>query len=97
LEINVHEDSRVVDIWLTREERDDQGLQERMKSLYRDYSERHYMVAVFLSGDQDLAEETGALLCYNRRRLAELEVQREKEQADLEDGPEEIHGMVMTM
>ena len=35
-------------------------------------------VAVFYSGSQDLAEETGALLRYNRRRSAERAVQREK-------------------
>jgi len=97
LEINVHEDSRVVDVWLTGEERDNQELRERMKPLYRNFSERHYTVAVFLSGGQDLAGETSALLCYNRRRLAELEVQREKEQAALGDKPEEIRGTVMTM
>lgn len=90
MEINVHDDSKLVDIWLTRAERNDEQFQERMKPLYQDFAEKHYTVAVFLSGDLNLEEETGELLCYNRKRLAELEVQREKEQ-------EEMCGMTMTM
>lgn len=82
MEINVHDDTKMVDIWLTREERDNQEIQERMKPIYRDFSEKKYTVAVFLSGDQELLEETSALLCYNRRRIAELEIQREKHEPE---------------
>ncbi|WP_325199549.1 hypothetical protein [Oscillibacter sp.] len=35
-------------------------------------------MAVFCSGQQDLAEETSALLLYNRRRSAERAVQQRK-------------------
>lgn len=82
MEINVHDDTKMVDIWLTREERDNQEIQERMKPIYRDFSEKKYTVAVFLSGDQELLEETSALLCYNRRRIAELEIQQEKHEPE---------------
>ena len=36
------------------------------------------MVAVFLSGEEDLYQQTRDLLLYNRRRQAEKEVQAEK-------------------
>jgi len=78
-----------VDIWLTRTERDDEQFRERMKPLYRELAEKHYTVAVFLSGDRDLVEETEAILCYNRKRLAELEVQRER------GGLEQAQGMTI--
>lgn len=49
-----------------------------MKPLYQQYEAKKYKVAVFLSGSRDLAEETAALLRYNKRRVAEVEVQRER-------------------
>ena len=36
-------------------------------------------MAVFLSGEEDLYQQTRDLLLYNRRRLAEKEVQAEKQ------------------
>ena len=44
-----------------------------------EYAGKKYTVAVFMSGSQDLCSLTSGLLCYNRKRLAELEVAREKE------------------
>ena len=66
MEINKHEDLGLVDIWLSREDQTSQEVQ--------------YTVAVFYSGQKDLAEETSALLRYNRRRSAERAVQWEKAQ-----------------
>ena len=39
---------------------------------------KKYKAAVFLSGSRNLAEETAALLRHNKRRITELEVQRER-------------------
>ena len=78
MEINVRDDRKIVDIWLTNEEQQDQALREKLKPLYKQYEAKKYKVAVFLSGSRDLAEETGALLRYNKKRTAELEVQRER-------------------
>lgn len=79
MEINVRDDRKIVEVWLTREEKQDQALRERLKPLYWEYKAQKYLVAVFLSGTEDLAEQTGALLCYNRKRCAELEVRRGRE------------------
>lgn len=78
MEINVRDDRKIVEVWLTNEEQQDQAVRESLKPLYQQYKAKKYTAAVFLSGSRDLAEETGALLCRNKRRIAELEVQRER-------------------
>ena len=79
LEIDVRDDMKLVMIWLTRAEVEDTVLRERLKTLYAEYKAKKYMVAQFHSGTEDLYEGTRDLLLYNRRRSAELEVQREKQ------------------
>ena len=78
MEINVRDDRKIVEVWLTKKEQQDQALREKLKPLYQQYEAKKYKVAVFLSGSRDLAEETGALLRSNKKRTAELEVQRER-------------------
>ena len=79
MEIDVRDDMKLVMIWLTRAEVEDTVLRERLKTLYAEYKAKKYMVAQFHSGTEDLYEGTRDLLLYNRRRSAELEVQREKQ------------------
>ena len=78
MEINTHQESKLVDIWLSHKDQSSQDIQKRLQSIYRRCAVEKYTVAVFCSGQQDLAEETSALLQYNRRRSAERAVQREK-------------------
>lgn len=78
MEIHVRDDRKIAEVWLTKEEQQDQAVRETLKPIYRQYKAKKYSVAVFLSGDKDLAEETGALLRHTKRRSAELEVQRER-------------------
>ncbi len=78
MEVNVINDRKIVEVWLTCEEQGDRALKETLCPLYQQCKAKKYTVAVFLSGTQNLAEETGALLCYNRRRYAELEVKRKQ-------------------
>ena len=77
--MEVKEQSRIVELWLTREERDDPAFRESLKPIYQQYRDQKYLVAVFLSGEEDLYQQTRDLLLYNRRRLAEKEVQAEKQ------------------
>ena len=76
--MEVKEQSRIVELWLTREEKDDLAFRESLKPIYQEYKEQKYLVAVFLSGEEDLYQQTRDLLLYNRRRQAEKEVQAEK-------------------
>ena len=80
MEINSNKESKLVDIWLSHEDQSSQDIQERLQNIYRRCLEEKYTVAVFYSGQKDLAEETSALLRYNRRRSAERAVQWEKAQ-----------------
>ncbi len=76
--MEVREQSKIVELWLTREERDDPAFRESLKPIYQQYKDQKYLVAVFLSGEEDLYQQTRDLLLYNRRRQAEKEVQAEK-------------------
>ena len=78
LEINVHDDRKIVEIWLDRSEQADAGLHETLRPIYQEYSGKKYTVAVFQSGAEDLYEQTHQLLLYNRNRTAELEVKNQE-------------------
>ena len=80
MELNVRNESKIVEIWLTKAEKQDAQLQKELKLVYESFHEVGYTVATFLSGDQDLADTTSDLVCYNRTRIAQLEVEQEKKQ-----------------
>ena len=80
MEINVKDEKRMVEIWLSNAEKRDPVLRESLKDIYDKFKKKKYLVAVFESGEKDLYQGTLELLAYNKRRCAELEVQREKKQ-----------------
>ena len=79
LEMRVHDDKKLVEVWLTKAEKDDPRVQVELITLYAQYTSRKYMVAVFQSGEQPLYPTIRDLLAYNRRRSAEAAVQRAKQ------------------
>lgn len=79
MEINVREECKIVEVWLTNAEKRNVELREQLKPLYKKYKAKNYLVAVFESGERDLGAATSDLLCYNRKRIAQLEVEREKQ------------------
>lgn len=81
MEIIRDDAKKLVQVWLTRQEGEDSAVQERLQPMYAQWKQQKYMVAVFHSGQEDLKENTMALLAYNKRRSAELAVQREKKRA----------------
>ena len=80
MEISINDERRTVEVWLSNEEKNDPAVQQYLKPLYTEYAGKKYTVAVFMSGSQDLYSLTSGLLCYNRKRISELEVEQEKEQ-----------------
>lgn len=82
MEVCVRDDMKLVTVWLTRAEQEDLALREQLKALYADYKEKKYMVAQFHSGTEDLYRHTRDLLLFNRKRIEELALQREKQAAD---------------
>lgn len=84
MQIDVHEDKKLVCVWLTNNESADAAMDDKLKPLYEEYKQKKYTVAVYRSGGQDIAELTGALLRYNRKLFAEREVLAEKQGATLQ-------------
>jgi len=80
VEIERNEEKKIISIWLTKAESQDQELQRRLKAMYPKWKKDKYLVAVYHSGKEDLFESTLALLAYNKKRCAELAVQRERTQ-----------------
>lgn len=83
LYVNVQTENKIVELWLTRTEREDKVFRASLAPLYQKYNTQGFLVAVYLSGDKDAYQETRALLGYNRRRLAELSVQAAKQETML--------------
>ncbi len=80
LVMSVLEDRKIVQIWLTNEEKDDPNVHARLKPMYAENKQRGFQTVVYKSGKQDLKEGIRDLLLYNKRKLAELELQQEKQQ-----------------
>ena len=78
MEVRVHEDMKLVEIWLTRQEQADNAIREQLQHMYQDYKSRKYMVAQFHSGGGDPYAITRDLLIFNRKRIEELAVALEK-------------------
>ena len=78
MEVRVHEDMKLVEVWLTRQEQADNAIREQLQRMYQDYKSQQYMVAQFHSGGADLYAITRDLLIYNRKRIEELALALEK-------------------
>lgn len=78
VEININEQSKIVEVWQSHVDQQDEALQSRLRSMYADWKKKKYLVAVYRSGKEDMYEATRDLLIYNKRRTAELAVRREK-------------------
>ena len=78
MEISIRDAQKIIEIWLTKAEKNDPAVAARLTPLDRAYQKQKYTVAVFQSGGADLLGCTRDLLRYNRKRIAELETLREK-------------------
>ena len=68
MEIVVDDIKKRVEIWLTREEREDVILRESLKEVCAGYKRKKYLVATFESGNQNLFINTRDLLLANREK-----------------------------
>ena len=66
MRMEVREQNKIVELWLTREEKEDAAFRESLKPLYQQYKAQLY-------------QQTRDLLLYNRRRQAEKEVLAQKQ------------------
>ena len=65
MEMNVHNDTKAVDIWLTRSEARDENIRRSLEPYYRQFAKQRYFVSVFESGDRELLPNTALLLRHN--------------------------------
>jgi len=66
MEINVNENKKIVEIWLSNEEKNNSLTKEKLRELYDKYKKTKYIVAVYESGSADLLSGTKSLLSQNR-------------------------------
>ena len=66
MEINIRDDERIVEIWLTNPEKTNEKLRDSLKPVFDKYREMKYKVAVFQSGSRDLTDSMAGLLLHNR-------------------------------
>ena len=81
MEIIQNDAKKLVQIWLTRKEAEDDALQIQLKPMYAQWKKQKYLVAVFRSGKEDLQQSTLDLLAYNKKRCAQLAVHRAEHKA----------------
>ena len=74
MKINIRDEQKVVDIWLSKAEQSDPSQSDTLRKICAEYGPRKYTVAVFKSGEDDLLDLTSDLLLCNRRKLAEREM-----------------------
>ena len=75
MEMNIHHDSKTVDIWLTRSEARDENCRKSLEPYFGQFKKMKYFVSVFASGERDLFSDTVLLLRHN------LELQMKNEPA----------------
>lgn len=78
LQIDVFDNQKIVAVWLTKAERDDERVREKLRELRAEYKAKKYTVAEYQSGDGDLHTSIYELLRYNKLRVAERETERAK-------------------
>ena len=66
MEINVNENKKIVEVWLSNEEKNNGLIKDKLKELYDMYKKTKYIVAVYESGSADLFSGTKSLLVQNR-------------------------------
>jgi len=66
LEININETKKIVEVWLTNAEKNDEIIKKSLKQIYEDYKKTKYLVVVYESGNNDLFSGTKSLLLQNR-------------------------------
>ena len=78
MQIDVFDNQKIVAVWLTKAERDDERVREKLRELRAEYKAKKYTVAEYQSGDGDLHTSIYELLRYNKLRVAERETERAK-------------------
>ena len=74
----VHDDMKLVEIWLTKAESDDDAFRRKLEPIFAEYKKKKYRVVVFSSGKGDMLEFTKDLLKHNLELSVRKELEAEK-------------------
>ena len=74
----VHDDMKLVEIWLTKAESDDDVFRRKLEPIFAEYKKKKYRVVVFSSGKGDMLELTKDLLKHTSEVNAKKELEAEK-------------------
>lgn len=66
MEINISKEKRLVEIWLTNQDKKDEKTSELVRKTVDKYSGENFRVAVFMSGNRSLFDCTEGLIQHNR-------------------------------
>lgn len=67
----VNDQAKIIEIWWSRSEQENSALAEQVKEACKPYFAKKYTVVYFHSGEQNLYDQTIALLSYNQKRSAQ--------------------------
>ena len=67
--IYTDEKERLLAIWLSAEESDDEAVMAARHPVIVQYKSMKYQPVIYRSGDGNLQENTAALLCHTRRKM----------------------------
>ena len=74
----VRDDMKLVEIWLTKAESDDDAFRRKLEPIFAEYKKKKYRVVVFSSGKGDMLELTKDLLKHNLELSVRKELEAEK-------------------
>ena len=69
MRIYTDEKERLLAIWLSAEENDDNDVMTALHPVIAQYKSMNYQPVIYRSGSADLKEKTAALLCHTRRKM----------------------------
>ena len=69
MRIYTDEKERLLAIWLSAEESDDEAVMAALHPVIVQYKSMKYQPVIYRSGDGNLKENTAALLCHTRRKM----------------------------
>lgn len=70
MEISRDEEKKMIFIWMTKADQQDEACQRQAKGIIEKWHEKGWLPVVLRSGEKDLQEMTSALLVNNRRSSA---------------------------
>lgn len=83
MELHIDDSAKIAEVWLTNADQSDERLAKQLSAFYKRMKNKGYLAVVYRSGSGDLYQQTSDLLCYNRKRVAELEQRAEQKHIEM--------------